>query len=65
MESGSSEADVYDTLKLPSTQPPDPVNVQHAASASTSAEQDIVDQFAIVAKPKLHNEYSDGDDNYC
>ena len=65
MESGSSKADVYDVLKLPLTQPSNPVNVQHAASASTSAEQDIVDQFVIVANLKLHNEYSDGDDNYC
>jgi hypothetical protein len=65
-ESGSSEADVYDMLKTPSTrQPTDPVNVQYAVVASTSAEQDIVDQFAIVAKPKLHNKYSDGDDDYC
>ncbi len=64
-ESGSSEADVYDVLKMASTQPPDPVNVQHAASVSTTAEQDVVDRFAIVTKPKLHNEYSDGDDGYC
>ena len=64
-ESGSSEADVYDMLKSPSTQPPDPVNVPHAASAFTSAEQDIAHQFAIVAKPNLYKEYSDGDDNYC
>jgi hypothetical protein len=34
-------------------------------SASTSAEHDIVDQFAIVAKPNLYKEYSDGDDEYC
>ena len=56
---------MYDMLKLISTQPPDLVNVPHAASASTSAEQDIADQFAIVAKPKLYREYSDGDDDYC
>ena len=47
-DSGSSKADVYDMLKSPSTQPPDPVNVPHAASASTSAEHDIVDEFAII-----------------
>ncbi len=64
-ESGSSEADVYDMLKLPSMQPSDPVNVPHAASASTSAEHDIFDQFAIVAKQNLYKEYSDGDDEYC
>ncbi len=64
-ESGSSEADVYDMLNLPSMQLPDPVNVPHAASASTSAEHDIVDQFAIVAKQNLYKEYSDGDDDYC
>jgi hypothetical protein len=63
-ESGSSKADVYDMLKLPSTQPPDPVHVQHATSASTSAQQDIVDLFAIVVNPKIHNKYSDGDDDY-
>jgi hypothetical protein len=64
-ESGSSKADVYDMLKSPSTQLPDPVNMPHAASASTSAEHDIVDQFAIIAKPNLYKEYSDGDDEYC
>ena len=64
-ESGSSEIDVHDMLKLPSTQPPDLVNVPHAASASTSAKHDIVDQFAIVAKPNFYKEYSDGDDEYC
>ena len=52
-------------LKLPSTQLPDSINVPHAASASTSAEHDMVDQFAIVAKPNLYKEYSYGDDEYC
>jgi hypothetical protein len=64
-ESGSSKADVDDMLKLPSTQPPDPVNVPHAASASNSAEHDIVDKFAIVAKQNRYKEYCDGDYDYC
>ncbi len=64
-ESDSSKADVCYMLKSPSTQLPDPVNVPHAASASTSAELDIVDRFAIVAKPNLYKEYSDGDDESC
>ena len=63
-ESGTSEADVYDMLQFPSTQQPDPVNVPHAASASTSADHDLVNLFDIVAKPNCHNEYSDGDDDY-
>ncbi len=55
---------MYDMLKLPSTQPPDPVNVPHAASASTSAEHDIVDEFAIVAKRICYKEDNEGDDGY-
>ena len=55
---------MYNMLKLPSTQQPDPVNLPHAASASTSADHDLIDLFDIVAKPNCHNKYSDGDDDY-